>query len=79
VTAFALERDGETAPFIGEALEALRRHADGQTETPMVMPIPQSEGGEEPHDVVHAVGSKGPARPPPRLSSRDARGVGNTE
>jgi len=36
---------GETAPFIGEALEALRRHADGLTEAPTVTPIPPSEWG----------------------------------
>lgn len=40
VTAVAVEGRGETAPFIDEALEALRRSADGQTETPTVTPIP---------------------------------------
>jgi hypothetical protein len=34
---------GGIAPFIDEALKALHRHADGQTETPTAMPIPQSE------------------------------------
>lgn len=69
MVAFALEREGETAPFIGEAL---RRHMDGQTETPMV-PIPQSEWGREPHDLVRAVGSKG-RQGCHRRPSRDARG-----
>ena len=39
---------------------------------------PRANEGEEPYDVVYAVGLKGPARPLPRPPSRDARGVGNS-